>query len=618
MYSKLILLLVIIHISTIDSKSTNAFRMKKDKDRYVVQKHFISSLFRKRKSCISTVKPTTKSSKEPLVSTAKPDDSLVVETNTGNVQGFIEESSFPGKRIQKFLNIPYAEPPLGNLRFERPKEIKKPCDDKVCNSQPEEKISCLQAFFAQVDDNLNQTEDCLILNVWTPYPRPKNASVMIFINGFGFISGSSHEDIFIGSNFVAMGDVILVTLNYRLSVLGFLSDAEKESKKIRNEIDDDLSRNIGLFDQRLAMKWVKKNIAAFGGNPSNITLFGQGAGSVCVSAHTLSPESWDYFDRVILESGNMLMYWSMSQTKEREDKTRAFLKAVGCDNCANTKKCLQENVTSEELQKYIRTEDFMFTPDVDGDFFKDHPRFLFVHGKGKQCPTIFGTVKDEMFITTSHIILNETRSISQISAIFNKTLRGAFSNHARFYEVAHKLYSSECTSSLTEAYRPLVNFLTDWAFTCPVKEEAFLRARFFPKQPVYVYRYAYASAVPLLYPKGTFGFVAHGMDLPFVFGLPFKKPLYSKEDRILSARMILYFTNFAKTGNPNMHPAELPKHFKDIDQVDLPDWPRHTIDKEKYIKFEGFSKVEVEHNLRQKYCEFWDAPMYAIYRSKYF
>ena len=156
----------------------------------------------------------------------------------------------------------------------------------------------------------------------------------------------------------------------------------------------------------------------------------------------------------------------------------------------------------------------MFTPDVDGEFFEDHPRFLFLLGKGKQCPTILGTVEHEMFITTSHIFVNETRSISQINAIFNKTLRDALSKHAHFYEVAQKLYSSKCTSSLTEAYRPLVDFLTDWAFTCPVKEEAYMRAIFLPKQPVYVYRYAYASAVSLFYPEGTFGFVAHGMDLP--------------------------------------------------------------------------------------------------------
>ncbi|XP_046839170.1 cholinesterase-like isoform X2 [Xenia sp. Carnegie-2017] len=554
MYSKLILLLVIIHISTIDSKSTN-----------------------------------------------------VVETNAGKVQGFIENSSFPGKRIQKFLNIPYAEPPV---RFEKAKEIKKRWDDKVYNLNPKKAISCLQK------DNFpyfDETEDCLILNVWTPHPRPKNASVMVFIHGGAFKYGSSHEYRYSGSNFVAMGDVILVTLNYRVSVFGFLSDPEKGIKG-----------NLGLFDQRLAMKWVKKNIAAFGGNPDAITLFGESAGSVCVSAHTLSPESWDYFDRAILESGNMLMYWSLSTEKDNKIKTMEFLQIVGCDNSANTKKCLQENVTLETFEKYLnRKVDFMFTPDVDGDFFKDHPRFLFTQGKGKPCPMIFGTLKDEMFFTTSFILSN-TRNITEISTTFNETLRETLSHHPRFYEVAQKLYLSECTPSFTEAYRPLVNFLTDWAFTCPEKEESLLRVRIFPEQPVYVFQYAYATAVPGTYPTGTFGFAAHGLDLASVFGVPFKKELpYSDEDNTLSARMILYFTNFAKTGDPNSPLSKLPKDFKiyttpDHANFSLPHWPPHTIEKEEYLDFESLEKMEVKYELRQKYCEFWDTPLYALHRSTYF
>ncbi|XP_046863361.1 cholinesterase-like [Xenia sp. Carnegie-2017] len=152
------------------------------------------------------------------------------------------------------------------------------------------------------------TEDCLIVNVWTPYPKPKNATVMVYIHGGAFIAGSSHEVNYHGENFVALGNVILVTMNYRLSALGFLTALEAGIKG-----------NFALFDQRLALEWVKENIKEFGGNPNTITIFGNSAGSVSVSAHTLSEGSWPYFDRVILQSGNMLMYWALS-TKVCENR----------------------------------------------------------------------------------------------------------------------------------------------------------------------------------------------------------------------------------------------------------------------------------------------------------
>ncbi|XP_046863864.1 acetylcholinesterase-like [Xenia sp. Carnegie-2017] len=136
----------------------------------------------------------------------------------------------------------------------------------------------------------------------------------------------------------------------------------------------------------------------------------------------------------------------------------------------------------------------------------------------------------------------------------------------------------------------------------------------FPTTKVFVYRLAYSSPVPHAISVGTYGFANHGEDVWSLFGLPFKFN-FPKEDKILSLRFISYLVNFARTGNPNKGKPKLPK---DFENVNLPNWPLHTPNGEEYLKMESLNKMVVKTKLREKYCDFWSTPMYALYRSAYF
>ncbi|XP_046839173.1 cholinesterase-like isoform X2 [Xenia sp. Carnegie-2017] len=513
----------------------------------------------------------------------------VVETKSGKVRGLLQKSSFLGIKIQKFLNIPYAEAPVGKLRFEKP-QPKKPWNG-ILNST-DVTIACFQRFIK----GWNLTEDCLILNVWSPYPTPKNAAVMVYIHGGSFRSGSYDSESQNGANIVAIGNVILVTLNYRLSLLGFLSKANSGVKE-----------NLGLFDQRLAMKWVKENIAAFGGNPDAITLFGLSAGAASVSAHTLSPGSWKYFDRVILQSGNMLMNWTLSTESQAKTASETFLKSVNCANATDVLQCLKTKITQQTLQRIYSRKPFIFeavwtAPTVDGDFLKDHPQKLFATGQVKPSPIILGVTKDEMFYRND-AILYRTRDPKNITKIFQENLEKIFPRNSEMLTVARSLYSSDCTQTFIEAFRPLVDLQSDLAFTCPIKQEAILRTRFIDSSNVYLYRYSYSSPVPYrAFPRGMFGFAAHGSDSLSVYGIPLNNSAYPEEDKILSKRIILYFTNFAKNGNPNIGTTKLPL------VSTLPRWPPHSKSGQEYLDMRSLSQMVVERKIRHKYCQFWSKP----------
>ncbi|XP_028406018.1 cholinesterase-like isoform X2 [Dendronephthya gigantea] len=517
----------------------------------------------------------------------------VITTNSGKVRGLIQSSSLPGIKVQKFLNIPYAEAPVGELRFEKPKP-RKPWNETL--NSTEVNIACFQKYI----QGWNLTEDCLILNIWTRYPQPKNATVMVYIHGGSFRSGSSRSRRHNGANFVAVGDVILVTINYRLSGLGFLTSG-----------DDRIKGNLGLYDQRLAMKWVKENIASFGGNPETITLFGLSAGASSVSAHTISEESWPYFDRVILQSGNMLMPWAILSEAQIKKGFDSFLKAIDCRNDENLLTCLKTNITHDKLQDIYMSKpyilkDLWLAPVVDGEFIKDQPYKLFKSGHVKNSTIILGITKDEMFFNNQAIIW-QTRNITKIQQKFKDILKEHFKNKPeRVQEYAYKLYYPECTPSFIEAFRPIVDIYSDIVFTCGTKQEALLRSNM-PTSEVYLYRYSYATPSPYsAYPRGQLGFAAHGADFLSSFGRTINNPSFPAEDQILSMRVILYWTNFAKTGNPNKGTTTLPLVLNQINN--LPTWPRHTITTQEFLDMGSLSQMKIGTKLREKYCEFLKDP----------
>ncbi|XP_046977688.1 putative inactive carboxylesterase 4 isoform X2 [Vanessa cardui] len=239
---------------------------------------------------------------------------IQVEVSEGILEGEIVNNEY-GCPFFSFKGIPYADPPIGDLRFKAPRP-KKPWQGvhKATVHGPK----CFNyEMFTKETRPPEGSEDCLYLNVYSPNIAPsKPLPVMVFIHGGGFVSGSG-DDTEYGPKFLVRKNVIVVTFNYRLEVLGFLSlDTE------------DIPGNAGMKDQVAALRWVKKNIKQFGGDPENITIFGESAGGASVSFHLVSPMSKGLFKRAITQSGTLTSWWP--NTFRARDRALLLAKELGC------------------------------------------------------------------------------------------------------------------------------------------------------------------------------------------------------------------------------------------------------------------------------------------------
>ena len=295
------------------------------------------------------------------------DEELVtVDTKVGTIIGAINDVNVFGKtrRIARFLGIPYAEAPTGQLRFRNP-------IPKQPFTTPWKALkqgnACLQVTLMPNKQGLTYDEDCLFLNIYKPAERQnEELAVMVFIHGGGFAGGSA--DAYIPDTLSLYGNVIVVTINYRLSVFGFLNTGDEHSPG-----------NYGLWDQHLALKWINSNINEFGGDSSRVTIFGESAGASCVIYQSLYEGSRGLFQRVIAESGSITALWA--HTKEPKQDAEEFGKLLGCENMESGPlvDCLRRQ-TAETLSEVINNPmkglirmPFPFLPSVDGTFLKELP-----------------------------------------------------------------------------------------------------------------------------------------------------------------------------------------------------------------------------------------------------
>ena len=233
-----------------------------------------------------------------------------VETNAGRVQGYSEE--IDGSTLDIYLGIPYARPPVGELRFKRPLPVEPWEGVHDATTLPNSCWQMVDTTFDQFpgvdmwNPNTDMSEDCLYLNVWAPQRKETEAgagagdklAVMVWIYGGGLYSGTSTLELYDGRMLAVTGNVVVVSMQYRLGALGFLYSGS-----------DDAPGNVGFVDQYLAIKWVRDNIDAFGGDRDRITIIGESAGSVSVSAHLLSPLSQPLISHAIMMSGTLLSDW---------------------------------------------------------------------------------------------------------------------------------------------------------------------------------------------------------------------------------------------------------------------------------------------------------------------
>ncbi|MBE8955695.1 MAG: carboxylesterase/lipase family protein [Quinella sp. 2Q5] len=308
-------------------------------------------------------------------------ENLNIKTRYGTFNGFVDKNG-----VSTWLGIPYAQPPVGNLRWHAPEPLKP--SDKTFDAK-KFGAAAVQAVDPTEDANSYgvQSEDCLTLNIWKRGEK-NNLPVMVFIHGGGFVVGGSVDSLYNGSNFAAAHDVVIVTLNYRLNVFGFMNLAAIDSN-----FED--SGCLGIKDQIAALRWVKENIVEFGGNPDNITIFGQSAGSISCMLLTVTPDAKSLFQKAIPQSGHLLFY----NTPETSAKTaEKFMINSGVKTVGDLMKKSADEIKDIYLKVSaggIGENPSEYLPTCDGKFLPLNPFQALKDGAARGIKFLTGNVADE-------------------------------------------------------------------------------------------------------------------------------------------------------------------------------------------------------------------------------
>jgi para-nitrobenzyl esterase len=426
-----------------------------------------------------------------------------------------------------FLGIPYAAPPVGDLRWKAPQA-----------AQPWTGVRDATKFggrceqyhvwndYIFLDDG--PTEDCLFLNVYVPASAKATSKlpVMVWIHGGGFIAGAGSEPRYTNSGLVPKG-VVLVTLNYRLGVFGFLAS-------------DDLVReggghagNYGLMDMAAALRWVKGNIGAFGGDAENVTIFGESAGSFAVSALTAAPDARGLFQRAIGESGAFFGgAIPMLSLTERGKRDQEWVDSLGVKSLAALR-ALPAETLLQAVQK--KTAGIAFAPVIDGTFLTEPVPDTYAAGRQAHVPMIIGWNRDER---------TGTLSKEMTAAKWKAYAEEHYGPRAQEFLAAFPANSDE------QAVRSADDFTTASFIALGAWRWADADAKT-GHAPVYRYRFDRPGPPEENHPAGKYAF--HSDELEYVFGTldARRGAVWQPADRTLSNEVMTYWTNFARSGDPN-------------------------------------------------------------------
>ena len=451
-----------------------------------------------------------------------------------------------GKWIQSgtekaFLGLPYAAPPVGELRWKAPQA---PSAWKGVRDATKFGARCEQWHiwndYLFLDSG--PSEDCLYLNVYTPASVKQTAKlpVMLWIHGGGFAAGAGSEPRYTNSALVSKG-VVLVTINYRLGVFGFLA-SEDLTKEGQGH-----SGNYGLMDMAAALRWVQANIANFGGDPVNVTIFGESAGSFSVNALMAAPEARGLFQKAIGESGaffgNVI---SLSPVAERAQRDQAWVGSLGVKNLTELRAMPADKLIDAASKKPVT----WFAPVVDGRFLTEPIPETYAAGRQAHVPAIIGWNRDERAGTLSKDMTAEKWKAFAVEH---------YGNRAQEFLAAFPGGSDEEAVRSADAYTT-AGFIAFGAWSWAEAQAST------GKSPVYRYRFDRPATPSEMHPEGRYAF--HSDELEYVFGtLDVRQgATWRPEDRKLSEEMMGYWTNFARTGDPNGD--------------GLPHWPRYDKDKQ--------------------------------------
>lgn len=490
-----------------------------------------------------------------------------VKTESGMVSG-------TGDDVRAFKGIPYAAPPTGELRW-KPPQPPKPWGG--IRNAAEFGAPCPQPPTLKMAP---QSEDCLTLNIWTAAKKPgPKLPVMVSIHGGGFIGGWSGMPMYDGSGLARQG-VVYVSLNYRLGVLGFLAHPD-----LSRESHDSTSGNYALLDQIAALRWVQRNIGAFGGDPRQVTIVGQSAGGTAVCLLIASPLARGLFQRAIAESaqGLYLPISHRDRTWFGNPPAERMGQRVGNDiaelRALPAQKLLDRLSSDPAMPKSAE-----FQPIVDGLVLPDDPAAIYESGRALRIPVIAGTDSDDGF---AFILSQPVRTIAQYQAFLKM----------RFGHDAGRALELYPAVSDTEARNAARQIYTDANFLFGTRSMLLAMAR--DHQPLYWYYFTrFEDQSRKLKAPGAI----HGAELRYVFGgltrslftnTPFQallgEPTFDDTDKMIAQAMNGAWVRFANTGNPN--------------GKGLPHWPRLRAPSPEYLEYGD--EIHTRRGLRDQQMEFF-------------
>ena len=449
----------------------------------------------------------------------RPDFGTLVQTEAGAVQG----RQLTGFRT--FEGIPYAAPPTGARRFLPPRPA--PRIRGVLDAT-EPRGQCAQLVRQANPETFS--EDCLHLNVTTPARRgARNLPVMVWVHGGSFVYGNGAN--YDASKLAVMGDVVVVTINYRLGPLGFLANPALSAERPQQG-----SGNLALQDQQAALRWVQANAAAFGGNPRNVTLFGESAGAASVCANLASPASAGLFTRAIAQSYSCAE--DFATAAEAEAAGTAFATRVGCTDAARVAACLRSR-SSEQLLRAWTSGAFV----VGGSLLPLQPAEAVRTGRANRLASfLHGNTQDENRLFTRVSYANPPLTAERYATV----VRSLFGDDA---DAVLAKYPASAYPSPLRALETLQSDAGTRLSTC----EHVAAYDLFTAPPraarTYAYQFQDRTSSPLIPALGPDQGAAHAQELPFLFPGLFGAPL-NAEQRALSDAMVQYWTSFAENGRP--------------------------------------------------------------------
>ena len=506
---------------------------------------------------------------------------LPVAVTGGSIRGARAGTS---PEVVAFKGVPFAAPPVGPLRWSAPEPVR---DWEGVRDATKSGSICVQGG----GQDIPQSEDCLFLNVWAPSETTEPRPVMVWVHGGGFTGGSGSSAIYDGTAFASTG-VVLVSLNYRLNVFGFLAHPALSAQS-----GHDASGNYGLMDIVAALTWVRDNISKFGGDPNRVTLFGESAGAGAVMSVMLVPQAKGLFQRAIGES-NWVYGWDRPLRKAArgwapaEAQGTQIARALGAEG-ANALVTMREATSAKVLaaanagagSQFLR-KGYVWAPNVDGWVIPDDPMVMYEAGRQHDVPLITGMNGNEGSMMTRQLGVKTAAAFeSHVAQVYPRVKKQALATY--------KVVTDDTAKAGID------HLIHDMYFAGPVRTH--VRAQAKKTSPAWLYHF---TRVPPTSSGATLG-SHHASELVYVFGNMTstgteagERPLalstegaWTDADRQLSTTMMSYWIQFATTGNPK--------------RDGLPAWPAYNASSDTFLTLD--EHVTTGTGLHKEGAELFDA-----------